>query len=101
MTILSKHWYAVIPARAGSKSIKNKNLLPYRGIPLVRHSIELAKKIEQISNVFVTTDSEDIINIANSLGAVAVRRPKYASGDDQEIVNIYTTWESTCGSKSA
>ena len=82
MTILSKHWYAVYLQGLAQSQLKNKNLLPYRGIPLVRHSIELAKKIEQISNVFVTTDSEDIINIANSLGAVAVRRPKYASGDD-------------------
>ena len=95
MTILSKHWYAVIPARAGSKSIKNKNLLPTEVYRLYDIQLSL-QKIEQISNVFVTTDSEDIINIANSLGAVAVHRPKYPSGDDSEIMNIYTTWESTC-----
>ena len=82
MTSLLKEWYAVIPARAGSKSIKNKNLLPYKGKPLVQYSIELALNIQQISKVLVTTDSEEILAIANELGVVGVRRPESACRDE-------------------
>ena len=96
MTSLHKEWYAVIPARAGSKSIKNKNLLPYKGKPLVQYSIELALNIQQISKVLVTTDSEEILAIANDLGVVGVRRPESACRDESRMVNTYIIWQILC-----
>ena len=37
----------MIPAREGSKGIKNKNLVKFKGKPLIYHSIKIAKKIKQ------------------------------------------------------
>jgi len=59
---------AVIPARGGSKSIKNKNLKIFNGKPLIQWTIELAKKAK-ISRVLVSTDSEEIKSRAEEAGA--------------------------------
>ena len=48
----------------------------------VQYSIELALNIQQISKVLVTTDSEEILAIANELGVVGVRRPESACRDE-------------------
>jgi CMP-N,N'-diacetyllegionaminic acid synthase len=59
---------AVIPARSGSKSIKNKNIKLFSGKPLIAWTIEQAIS-SNVSRVVVTTDSEEIREIAISYGA--------------------------------
>ena len=49
----------MIPAREGSKGIKNKNLVKFKGKPLIFHSIKIAKKNKAIIP-FVSTDSKKI-----------------------------------------
>ena len=51
---------AIIPARGGSKSIKNKNIIKLFGKPLIYYSIAVAKKSKYISRVIVSTDSKII-----------------------------------------
>lgn len=51
---------AFIPVRGGSKSIKNKNIMPISGKPLVYWTILAAVEAEKIENVYVSTDSEEI-----------------------------------------
>jgi len=73
---------ALIPARSGSKGIPNKNIKQYNGKPLMAHSIELAKSCSLISQVFVSTDSEEYKNIAEQYGAIVpFLRPLDISGD--------------------
>lgn len=60
---------AIIPARAGSKGIKNKNVLNIGGKPLIAYSIEHALKCPSVGRVIVSTDSEDIARIAKDYGA--------------------------------
>ena len=73
---------ALIPARGGSKSIKNKNLALLNGKPLIQYAISSAKKSKYINRIIVSTDSNKIKSTALKLGAeVPFLRPKKISGD--------------------
>ena len=80
-----KNFVAIIPARAGSKEIKRKNIFPINGHPLVSYSIAAAKKSKFIKEVFVSTDGEDIAKVAKKYGAKIIRRPKNLSTDAAQI----------------
>lgn len=60
---------AVIPARGGSKGIPRKNLRPFGGSPLLTWSIAAARGAERVDRVMVTTDSEEIAEVAARAGA--------------------------------
>jgi CMP-N,N'-diacetyllegionaminic acid synthase len=60
---------AIIPARGGSTGIINKNIKSFNGKPLIQYSIESALNCSEISNVIVSTDSEQIRDLSLSLGA--------------------------------
>ena len=53
---------AIIPARGGSKRIKNKNLVNFNGKPIISYTIENAKKSKLFDKIHVSTDSEKILN---------------------------------------
>tara|TARA_B100000787_G_C16051044_1_gene231238 strand:- start:85 stop:381 length:297 start_codon:yes stop_codon:yes gene_type:complete len=61
----NKDVLAIIPARGGSKRIKNKNLIDFFGKPLIQYSITAALEAGIFSKVFVSTDSNKIIKIVN------------------------------------
>lgn len=72
----------VIPARGGSKGIKNKNLYKLNGKPLIYYSIQAAKKSKLLTDFVVSTDSLEIKKISESYGAnVPFIRPKFLSND--------------------
>lgn len=74
---------AIIPARSGSKSIKNKNIIPYKGKPLIYHSIRTALESKLINKVIVSTDSQKYKKISLKFGAeVPFLRPKKISSDN-------------------
>ena len=60
---------ACIFARAGSKGVPNKNIQTFNGKPLISWAVELALELKQINEVFVSTDSEQIADIARIAGA--------------------------------
>ena len=73
---------ALIPARGGSKSVPRKNLLPLNGHPMVSWAIKTARASRYISRVIVTTDDDEISDVADSYGAeIPFRRPALISGD--------------------
>ena len=72
---------AIIPTRGGSRGIANKNLLPVCGKPLVLWSIEQALEARHIDRVFVSSDSAEILDVAERAGAQTIRRPAELSGD--------------------
>jgi N-acylneuraminate cytidylyltransferase len=74
--------FAFIFARGGSKGLPGKNILNLAGIPLLAHSILLAKKIKSISRVFVSTDDSKIANVAIKYGAEVIIRPTELAGDN-------------------
>lgn len=74
--------YALIPARSGSKGIKDKNIMDFQGKPMIAHSIEQALESKYIDDVYVSTDSQKYADIAIFHGAKApFLRPVEISGD--------------------
>lgn len=73
---------AIIPARKGSKGIKNKNIMLYQKKPLLFHSIKTALKLKKINKVLVSTDSKKYKSLAEKFGAEVVLRPKKISQDN-------------------
>ena len=75
----------VIPARSGSKGIKNKNLTKFLGKPLIKYSINFAKKIKN-NTIIVSTDSKKIKNLAyQDLEINDYVRPKNLSRDETPL----------------
>ena len=73
--------FAFVFARGGSKGLPDKNILPIGGIPLLAHGIQLALSINEIENIFVSTDSLKIASIAREYGATVIDRPYELSSD--------------------
>jgi len=76
---------AVIPARGGSRGIPRKNLRVVGGKPLVVWSIEAASAARRIGRVIVSTDDDEIADVATAAGAEVMRRPDWAATDDSPI----------------
>jgi|TARA_B110000438_G_C15796720_1_gene643183 N-acylneuraminate cytidylyltransferase len=73
---------AIIPARAKSKRIKNKNLQLFNGKPLIVHAIKSAIESKLFDKVIVSTDSKKIQSLSKKSGAIcSFLRPKNISGD--------------------
>jgi CMP-N-acetylneuraminic acid synthetase len=71
----------LIPARKGSVEIPDKNIIPFRGIPLICHSIDTSKECNLIHHTFVSTDCENIASISAERGAIVpFLRPSNISG---------------------
>lgn len=81
MQKVDQHVIAVIPARGGSKGIPRKNLLPLLGHPLLAWSIFAAQAAHCVSRVFVTTDDDEIAQVALDYGAEVIIRPAELSHD--------------------
>ena len=74
--------FCFIFARGGSKGIHKKNIKNLLGKPLIAYSINLAKEISEIDKIFVSTDDNEIAEIASSYGANIIKRPSAISKDD-------------------
>lgn len=72
---------AFVFARGGSKGLPGKNIRSLNGKPLLQYSIETAKKIDGIDDVFVSTDCEAIAKVAEQFGAKIIKRPAELSTD--------------------
>lgn len=88
--MLSRHSViALIPARAGSKRLINKNILPLAGIPLIAWSINAAKASTHVDRIVVSTDSADIASLAAEYGAeVPFIRPTALSEDTSSTFDV-------------
>ena len=73
---------AIIPARGGSKGIKNKNLQKINGTSLIGRAVRVANQSREIDEVFVSTDSIEIAEEAKRFGASVIQRPAELSTDD-------------------
>ena len=80
-----------IPARGGSKGLKNKNLLKINSIPLVLWPINSAKKVKFIRKIVLSSDSykkKKILNIAKNKIVDFHLRPKYLATDTATTFSV-------------
>ncbi|NTV98651.1 MAG: acylneuraminate cytidylyltransferase family protein, partial [Chlorobiaceae bacterium] len=75
------HTVAIIPARGGSKGLKNKNIHPVAGKPLLAWTVCQALESKLIDKVFVSTDDHAIAIVAREFGAEVIDRPQDIAGD--------------------
>lgn len=74
-----KKLVAVIPVRAGSQRVKDKNIRPFAGKSLIEHKLDIIKELP-VDDIIINTDSEEAIEIAKKAGVSYHRRePYYAS----------------------
>ena len=87
---------AVIPARGNSKSIPRKNIKELAGYPLIAYSIAAARQAAKVTRVIVSTDDEEIAQVAKQFGAeVPFMRPaEYAQDQtlDLPVFEHALTW---------
>jgi len=80
---------AIIPARSGSKGVKDKNLRPLAGRPLIEYAIRAAKRSASTSRLIVSTDDERIARIADKLRVeVPFIRPKELARDNTSLISV-------------
>jgi N-acylneuraminate cytidylyltransferase len=80
---------AVIPARGGSKRIPGKNILPFCGKPMIAYALEAAAESRLFDKIHVSTDSDDICSVAETLGfSVDFRRTPELSDDFTGLVPV-------------
>ena len=72
---------SIIIARGGSKAIPNKNIIDFCGKPLISWTIKQSQLSKEVSDVWVSSDSESILDIAKKYGAKTIDRPIELSSD--------------------
>ncbi|WP_023649023.1 acylneuraminate cytidylyltransferase family protein [Candidatus Pelagibacter ubique] len=73
---------AIIPARQGSKRIKNKNMKLFFKKPIIYYTIKMLKKSKIFDHIIITSDSNKILNYCKRQGCdISVKRPKDLSDD--------------------
>ncbi|APY00727.1 acylneuraminate cytidylyltransferase family protein [Lacinutrix venerupis] len=76
---------AIIPARGGSKGIKKKNIRLVDGQPLISYTIETAQKSNLITDLYVSTDDDEIIEVVKSYNCNFIKRSKENASDTAAI----------------
>lgn len=79
---------AIIPARSGSKGLKDKNIIDLCGKPLIEYTIESALRAKVFSRVIVSTESIKYGKIATACGAEFMKRPKELSLDNSSTFDV-------------
>jgi len=79
--------HSIIPARQGSTEVPNKNVLPFRGKPLMLWSIETSLKTSSIDSTFISTDSLKYQSLAVEHGALTLglRSPEISSKYSRDL----------------
>jgi CMP-N-acetylneuraminic acid synthetase len=81
---------ALIPARSGSKSVPHKNVVSFRGKPLLAHSVEHGLRARNVDRVIVSTDSAQYREIARAAGAeVPFLRPPTLAADTSTDLEVF------------
>ena len=95
---------AVIPARGGSKRIPRKNIKQFGGLPMIAWPIRAALQSECFDRIIVSTDDQEIAEIARSHGAeVPFIRPAELSGDHAGTIPVIahaTQWQNQYGANT-
>ena len=88
--MLNKKFIAIIPARGGSKQIKNKNIKKFLGKPLIHWTIEAAINSNSIDKIYVSTDSNLIVKKCEKFKnkITILKRPKNLAKDNTKMLDV-------------
>ena len=93
----------IIPARGNSKEVIDKNIINFCGKPLIAWSIEQALASNHITNVYVSSDSDKILNVSIKYGAKKIKRPDILAQDEssseEALVHAINEIERSDGNK--
>jgi CMP-N-acetylneuraminic acid synthetase len=78
----------IIPARGASKTIPRKNLQRLRGVPLLAYSIMAAKAATGVDGCWVSTDDDEIAQVAQAWGMGALARPAHLATDEARTADV-------------
>ena len=81
---------AVIPVKKNSSRLENKNIMPFAGTNLLIHKIRQLKNVPQITEILVSTDSEEMLAIAKAEGVRGLRRPIEYSNETRPFSDFIT-----------
>lgn len=84
----SKKVVAIIPARAGSKRLNNKNKLPINGVPLVEIAIRSAMRSKYVDKIILSTDDAEIIELCKIFEIRTIERPAKLCTDDATTIDV-------------
>jgi N-acylneuraminate cytidylyltransferase len=86
--LLDKKCYAIIPARGGSKGIPGKNIKSLNGKPLIQYTIESLIEADCFDQIIVTSDSHEILSVAENLDVLTHLRVNDAESNDVVMPDI-------------
>ncbi|MCI5135662.1 MAG: acylneuraminate cytidylyltransferase family protein [Candidatus Electrothrix sp. AW2] len=79
---------AIIPARGGSKRLPRKNVLPIQGKPMLTYPVQAAQKSKMFDRIIVSTEDEEIKQVALKAGAEVFQRPEDLARDRATVVQV-------------
>ena len=83
-----KNILAVIPCRGGSKGVPRKNIKLLGGIPLIQYTIEAARNSKYISDFCVSSEDQEILDIAKTLNSPTIERPTELALDETPTLPV-------------
>jgi len=78
---------AIIPARYGSKGVKNKNIRIINGKPLISHTIDFAKKSKLIDKIVVSSNDSKVMKLCKNINVDYIERPSNLCQDDSLVID--------------
>ena len=81
---------AVIPAKGKSGRLPNKNILDFHGNPLIVHKIKQLQNVKKIDEIIVSSDSDEILELAKKNGCTAIKRPTRFTLDEVNISEFFS-----------
>lgn len=80
---------AVFPVRAGSKRVVNKNIRPFAGSTLLEIKVRQLLACEELAGVYVSSESEEMLDLAEKAGAIPLPREAAFATDDIPMTEVY------------
>jgi len=81
---------AIVPARSGSKGLPGKNVKLLLGKPMIAYTIEAARQAEYVDEIIISTDDQNIADVAVEYGATCpFLRPAELAADDSRAIDTY------------
>ena len=72
---MSKTITAIVPVKGNSTRLPNKNILPFGDSNLLLHKLDQLKQVKEITDIVVSSDSDEMLEMAEKVGVTAMKRP--------------------------